>query len=172
MQTHEEHDNSMSPHTVGALALRPTGNAQGSFYFMSLSTGRVLNRIRGTALPMPDDVIDQVHWMAQCQKVHPGLVCGDRNMNPTYEEEDEEMSDDEEDEDYIPEGQDDDESQDESQNEINQNSSTGDFFDNEGPTEEDHNESMDDNDEEIQNESASDGYVVAPEMNNTEELGA
>ena len=58
MQTHEEHDNSMSPCTVGALALHPTGNAQGSFYFMSLSTGRVLNQIRGTALPMPDDVID------------------------------------------------------------------------------------------------------------------
>ena len=64
MQTHKEHDNSMSPRTVGALALRPTGNAQGSFYFMSLSTGRVLNRVRGTALPMPDDVIDRVHWMA------------------------------------------------------------------------------------------------------------
>ena len=57
VQTHEEHDNSMSPRTVGALALRPTGNAQGSFYFMSLSTGQVLNWIHGTALPMPDDVI-------------------------------------------------------------------------------------------------------------------
>ena len=68
----------------------------------------------------------------------------------------------------IPEGQDDDESQ----NDINQNSSTGDVFDNEGPTEGDYNESTDDNDEKIQNESASDGYVVAPEMNNTEELGA
>ena len=64
VQTHEEHDNSMSPRTVGALALRPTGNAQGSFYFMSLSTGWVLNRLRGTALPMPDDVIDRVHRMA------------------------------------------------------------------------------------------------------------
>ena len=168
MQTHEDHNNSMSPCTVGALALRPTGNAQGSFYFMSLSTGRVLNRIRRTALPMPDDVIDRVHRMARCQKVHPGLLFGDRNMNPTYEEEDEELSDDEEDEAYIPDGQDDDESQ----NDINQNSSTGDVFDNERPTEEDYNESMDDNDEEIQNERTSDGYVVAPEMNNTEKLGA
>ena len=58
VQTHEEHANSMSPRTVGALALCPTGNAQGSFYFMSLSTGRVLNRLCGTALPMPDDVVD------------------------------------------------------------------------------------------------------------------
>ena len=64
VQTHEEHDNSMNPRTVGALALHPTGNAQGSFYFMSLSTGRVLNRLCGTVLPMPDDVIDGVHRMA------------------------------------------------------------------------------------------------------------
>ena len=65
VQTHKEHDNSMSPRTVGVLALRPTGNAQGSFYFMSLSTGWVLNWLRGTVLPMPDDVIDRVHRMAR-----------------------------------------------------------------------------------------------------------
>ena len=65
VQTHEEHNNSMSPRTVGALELRQTGNAQGSFYFMSLSTGRVLNRLCGTALPMPDNVIDRAHQMAQ-----------------------------------------------------------------------------------------------------------
>ena len=42
-QTHEEHDSSMNPRTVGALALRPVGNGQGSFYFLSISLGRVLN---------------------------------------------------------------------------------------------------------------------------------
>ena len=26
MQTHEQHDNSMAPHTIGAIALHPTGN--------------------------------------------------------------------------------------------------------------------------------------------------
>ena len=57
-QTHEQHDNSMNPRTVGALALRPTGNAQGSFYFMSISTGRVLNHLHTTPLLMPDDVVD------------------------------------------------------------------------------------------------------------------
>ena len=57
-QTHEQHDNSMNPRTVGALALRPTGNAQGSFYFMIISTGRVLNHLHATPLPMPDDVVD------------------------------------------------------------------------------------------------------------------
>ena len=36
-QTHEEHNNSMNPRTVGVLALRPVGNGQGSFYFLSIS---------------------------------------------------------------------------------------------------------------------------------------
>jgi hypothetical protein len=31
VQVHEEHDNSMSSRTVGALAMRPTGNAQGNW---------------------------------------------------------------------------------------------------------------------------------------------
>ena len=89
-------------------------------------------------------------------------------MNPTYEEEDEELSNDEEDEDYIPERQDDDESQ----IDVNEDGSTVDDLDDEGPTEVDYNESMDDNGKEIQNESDSDGYNVVPEMDNTEDLGA
>jgi hypothetical protein len=43
VQTHEQHDNSMAPRTIGALAMRPTGNAQGNYYFFSLSTGRIIN---------------------------------------------------------------------------------------------------------------------------------
>ena len=42
-QTHEEHNNSMTPKTVGALTLCPVGNGQGSFYFISIATGRILN---------------------------------------------------------------------------------------------------------------------------------
>ena len=61
VQTHEQHDNSMNPRTVGALALHPTGNVQGSFYFMSISTGQVLNRLHTTPLPMPDEVVDRIH---------------------------------------------------------------------------------------------------------------
>ena len=66
VQTHEEHDNSMTTRTVGAIALWPTGNAQGGHYFYSLSTGCVLNQNRWTIIPMPADVIDQVHVMACC----------------------------------------------------------------------------------------------------------
>jgi hypothetical protein len=63
-QVHEEHDNSMASRTVGAIAMRPTGNAQGGYYFFSLNTGRILNRNRWTELPMPTEVIERVHALA------------------------------------------------------------------------------------------------------------
>jgi len=55
----------MTARTVGAIALRPTGNHQGGHFFFSLSTGRVLNRSHWTVLPMPTDVIDRVHKMSR-----------------------------------------------------------------------------------------------------------
>jgi hypothetical protein len=78
VQTHEQHDNSMAPRTVGAIATRPTGNAQGNFYFFSISTGRMINRTYATPLPMPADVIDRVHTLAMQQKANPGLLFADR----------------------------------------------------------------------------------------------
>jgi hypothetical protein len=44
VQTHEEHDNSMATRTTRAIALRPTDNQQGGYYFYSLTTGRRINR--------------------------------------------------------------------------------------------------------------------------------
>jgi hypothetical protein len=85
VQTHEQHDNSMAPRTIGALAMRPTGNAQGNYYFFSLSTGRIINRAHATKLPMPDDVIARVHLLARRQKANPGLVFLDRNRLPANE---------------------------------------------------------------------------------------
>ena len=96
-QTHEEHNNSMNPRTIGAIPLRPVGNGQGSFYFLSITTGRVLNRQHATALPMPDEVIDKIHRMARQQKNNPGLIFTDWNLNP------DEYDDDEDDEIYIDE---------------------------------------------------------------------
>ena len=101
VQTHEQHDNSMNPQTVGALALRPTGNAQGSFYFMSISTGWVLNRLCATPLPMPDEVVDRIHRLARQQKAHPGLLFGDRDMN-SADEESVDSDNSEDDDDFIP----------------------------------------------------------------------
>jgi len=78
-QTHEEHDNSMASRTVGAIALRPTENAQGSHYFLSLATGRHIFRQRWMELPMPQDVIDRVHTLAQRSKADTGLTFGWRD---------------------------------------------------------------------------------------------
>jgi hypothetical protein len=37
IQVHEDHDNTMQTHTTGVIALRPTGNVQGGYYFFSLT---------------------------------------------------------------------------------------------------------------------------------------
>jgi hypothetical protein len=66
VQTHEEHDNSLASRTVGAIAMRPTGNFQGSYVFCSLRTGRTIVRNRWTKLPMPREVINYVHSL--CSK--------------------------------------------------------------------------------------------------------
>jgi len=41
LQTHEVHNNSILPQTVGAVALRPTANSQGGYYFYSLGSGNI-----------------------------------------------------------------------------------------------------------------------------------
>ena len=97
IQTHEEHNNSMNPRIIGAIALRPARNGQGSFYFLSITTVRVLNRLHATPLPLPDEVIDKIHRMARQQKNNPGLIFADWNLNP------DEYDDDEDDEMYHDE---------------------------------------------------------------------
>ena len=99
VQTHEEHDNSMAARTIGAIALRPTGNTQGGYFFFSLTTGRVLNRGRWTSLPMPNEVIDRVHRMARQEHGNNGLVFEDRNHHPLVDPDD----DGDDDSTYYPE---------------------------------------------------------------------
>ena len=65
VQTHEQHDNAMVPRTIGAIALRPTGNAQGGHYFFSLTTGKRINRNQWTVLPMPADVVQRVNRLCR-----------------------------------------------------------------------------------------------------------
>ena len=102
VQTHEEHDNTMSARTVGALAMRPTGNMQGGHYFFSLATGRIINRVRATKLPMPSEVIDRVHTLARRQNANRGLVFGDRDGNPVDGEDGDWEWDDDDDSTYAP----------------------------------------------------------------------
>jgi hypothetical protein len=70
----------MQSRTTGAIAMRPTGNKQGGYYFFRLSTGRRLNRNRWTKLPMPNEVVDRVHLYAQNNKR--GLTFGTQNGLP------------------------------------------------------------------------------------------
>ena len=64
-QVHEDHNNTMQERTTGAIALQPTGNAQGAYFFMSLTTGQILNRQSFTPLPLPQDVINSVHHLVR-----------------------------------------------------------------------------------------------------------
>ena len=109
VQTHEEHDNSLNPHTIGALALRPTGNIQGGYFFFSLTTGKVINQMHWTMIPMPKEVIDSVDRMA-CQE-HAGttLLFEDRDHNEILNLDQE---DDDDDSDYEPYNDDDDDDDD------------------------------------------------------------
>jgi len=108
VQTHEEHDNSMITRTTGAIALRPTGNAQGGYYFYSLSTGRRIFRMRWTELPMPQEVIDRVHVLARRSNDAHGLAFGWRDSAPIGDDDDNYNSD--SDSDFDPDEEQDNES--------------------------------------------------------------
>eukprot|EP00957_Ditylum_brightwellii_P139515 10633027-Ditylum_brightwellii.AAC.1 len=71
----------MQSRTIGAIALRPTGNAAGSYYFLSLNTGKRINRRAWTALPMPEEVVKKVHRLARRNPA--GISFYDRNGNAT-----------------------------------------------------------------------------------------
>jgi hypothetical protein len=98
VQVHEEHDNTMQTRTTGAIALRPTGNAQGGHYFYSLATGRRLNRNHWTELPMPKEVIDRVHTFARRSNANRNLLFAWRDGTPIEDD-----ANDSDDDDYEPE---------------------------------------------------------------------
>ena len=112
IQTHEEHDNSLNPRTIGALALRPIGNVQGGYFFLSLTTGKVINRMRWTRIPMPKEVIDQVERMAHQEHVGTTLLFEDQDHNEIINLDD--MDDD--DSAYEPNDQNDDDDDDDNDN--------------------------------------------------------
>ncbi len=101
MKVHKEHDNTMQTQTSGAIGLQPTGNAQGGHYFFSLATGQRLNFNHWTELPMPQDVINQVHTLARRSNANRNLLFAWRNGTPIEDDHDES-----DDEDYNPEDND------------------------------------------------------------------
>lgn len=72
-QVHEdpEHTNDVTyPRTQGCIYLGPSGNSQGGYKFLSLTTGRKILRRSFTELPMPQDVIDRIHLFAKKRKTN------------------------------------------------------------------------------------------------------
>ena len=108
VQTHEEYDNSLNPRTIGALALRPTGNVQGGYFFLSLTTGKVINHMCWTRIPMPKEVIDRVERMARQEHVGTTLLFEDRDHNEIIDLDDTDNDDSA----YEPNDQDDDDDDD------------------------------------------------------------
>ena len=64
----------LQPRTSGAIALGPTGNEQGEHYFISLHSAKKINRYAWMELPMPNEVIAQVHHLANAAEMYDGIV--------------------------------------------------------------------------------------------------
>ena len=71
----------MTAHTTGAIALRSTGNNQGTHYFLNKNSGRWVTQNNWTALPMPNEVIHTIHRLAAACKKHRGILFTDKNGN-------------------------------------------------------------------------------------------
>jgi hypothetical protein len=65
VQVHEEHDHIMHTRTTGAIATKPTGNAQGGHWLYSLVISLMLDCCRWTPLPMPSDGIGRINILAK-----------------------------------------------------------------------------------------------------------
>ena len=77
VQTHEEHTNNMNKRTMGAICLGPTGNQQGSHWFLSLATGARVSCRRWTQLPRPREVIHRINELGKQQRMPLTITFGD-----------------------------------------------------------------------------------------------
>ena len=84
-QVHNDHDKNMQAHATGSIALSPTSNAQGGYFFMNLATGIILNQKSFTPLPLLQDVINAVHCLAR--RNPRGLDIQDKYQRPLLEDE-------------------------------------------------------------------------------------
>ncbi len=68
--------NTMEPRTRWGICLGPNGNLQGSFKFMSLTTGKRIVRCKFTEMPLTDNVKKQVAKWASKDRAITGLKFG------------------------------------------------------------------------------------------------
>jgi Reverse transcriptase (RNA-dependent DNA polymerase) len=57
--------NTTKARSLGAIALTPTGNANGDYFFLSLATGACISRHQWTLLPITDQAISRVEALAK-----------------------------------------------------------------------------------------------------------
>eukprot|EP00981_Chlorochromonas_danica_P014098 scaffold7343_cov234-Ochromonas_danica.AAC.1 len=62
----------MAARTMGAISLGPTGNGQGSYRFLNLSTWRLVTRRSWTALPIPREVVEMINNRANEERSKTG----------------------------------------------------------------------------------------------------
>ena len=116
VQTHEEHTNEMMECTLGAICLGPTGNQQGSHWFLSLSTGARIVQFRWTRLPLPREAIIQVNEWGRMQNMPPTLTFADRQGHELEDQLIEIEDDDTSDAEYSPDDHSEDDNDDYSYN--------------------------------------------------------
>lgn len=86
VQTNEEHSNDMRSRTLGAICLGPTGNAQGTHFFLNISTGKRTKRDFWTPLPMPATVIAAASSFGSRQGMPATLAFADRDGHKLLDE--------------------------------------------------------------------------------------
>ena len=72
----------MQSHGIPTICLGPTGNKQGTYSFLNLSTILVIKRRRFVELPAPDSVIQRVNSLSDNSSVSSTLVFADRHKKP------------------------------------------------------------------------------------------
>jgi hypothetical protein len=83
-ETHEDNKptNSMKSRGLPTICLGPTGNIQGTYHFLNLSSGLVIKRRNFDELPAPDSVINRVNSLAGNNSITKNLIFADRNQIP------------------------------------------------------------------------------------------
>ena len=74
----------MAERTLGAICLGPIDNAQGGYKFMSLRSGKLIQRYAWTEVPMTQEVIDRVIFFGQNEKVPEGVSINNLHNEDEY----------------------------------------------------------------------------------------
>lgn len=90
VQVHEPYDDTLMPRASGAITLQPSGNSQGSYYFLSLHSGKSVIKNKWMVLPMLTEVMATVQQLADTCKKYKGIVFKDKDGNLLDDTNDEE----------------------------------------------------------------------------------